>query len=163
MSRTCIDLNYCLGCGYPVGLENKECNCYCHLSKEWTDGAEILHKIDVKGNETISYIDEYGEKVVHTITKAQFEDIGSVFDMGNDKKQNIDDQKMWESLTPREKKEKELRGLLELLGGFIDDPVLWLDDESLRSTIEVMQKIIVDILEKDVEMMFRGEKVKVTK
>jgi hypothetical protein len=81
MSRYCVDLNYCLACGHEVGLlSNKDCECYCHDLKEWTDGAEFVHKIDKEGNEIITHIDENGKKVTSKVSKAQREKIGSVFD-----------------------------------------------------------------------------------
>ena len=74
-------MNYCLGCGHEVGLlSNKDCECYCHDLKEWTDGAEFLHKIDKEGNEIITHTDENGKKVTRKVSKAKREKIGSVFD-----------------------------------------------------------------------------------
>lgn len=78
MSRDCADLNYCLMCGYPTGLENINCKCYCHTLIEWTDNANILHTIDKKGNEKITRIDENGKEIITTISKRQLKEMGNI-------------------------------------------------------------------------------------
>ena len=71
MSRYCVDVDYCLGCGGAVGLINKDCECYCHDLKEWTDGAEGFHQITKEGNEVIVNTDENGDKVICEVSKAR--------------------------------------------------------------------------------------------
>ncbi len=79
MSRDCADLNYCLICGFPTGLQNIDCKCYCHDLKEWIDGANFLHKIDKEGNEKIINIDENGKKIITIIPKRQLEEMGNEY------------------------------------------------------------------------------------
>ena len=79
MSRDCADLNYCLMCGFPTGLVNSNCKCHCHVLKEWTDTANILHKIDEEGNQKIIYTDENGKEITELILKRQLEKMGNAY------------------------------------------------------------------------------------
>ena len=80
MSRYCVDVDYCLGCGGAVGLAKEDCECYCHDLKEWEDGAENIHKIDEGGNELIIHTDEDGKKIIRKVSKIEREKFGSIYE-----------------------------------------------------------------------------------
>ena len=80
MSKICSDVDYCLGCGYLIGIENKKCDCFCHSLKEWIDESGSLHEILKNGNERITFTTERGFIITRELKKEWLNSYGSIYE-----------------------------------------------------------------------------------